>query len=156
MAFALGFAAFFAFNLCQASDTLYYYSVKNVVKYGIEQGKLPANAHFYFGDSHPPIAEYLDRGIVSNEKSNSHPVNIHNIGGAFQNPAREAEEACRSAALDALASMAHNMRKHGGDAVVNVVSYFKKQVYSSPDQYECHVGMLMTGVAFKGDVVKLK
>ena len=43
----------------------------------------------------------------------------------------------------------------GGNAVGNIVSYYRKNVFSSPTEYECHAGAIVAGVALKGTVVKL-
>jgi hypothetical protein len=39
---------------------------------------------------------------------------------------------------------------------VNIVSYYRKQVFASDTLYECHAGAIIAGVALKGTVVKLK
>jgi hypothetical protein len=43
----------------------------------------------------------------------------------------------------------------GGDAVINIVSYYRKQLYSSASEYECHAGEVISAVALKGTIVKL-
>jgi hypothetical protein len=43
----------------------------------------------------------------------------------------------------------------GGDAVVNIKSYYKKNEVVSDSEYECHAGAFVAGVALKGTVVKL-
>jgi hypothetical protein len=44
----------------------------------------------------------------------------------------------------------------GANAVVNIISYYRKVPMSSDTQYECHAGTLMAGVALKGDFVKIE
>lgn len=65
------------------------------------------------------------------------------------------ETSCKRAALSALLSLQDRAKQLGGNAVVNIVSYYKKVPYSSPTDYECHDGGLMSGVAFKGTVVRV-
>lgn len=48
-----------------------------------------------------------------------------------------------------------NKNNEGGNAVVEVESYYKKQPFSSETQYECHVGAVIAGTALRGKVVKL-
>ena len=43
----------------------------------------------------------------------------------------------------------------GGNAVVNLHSFYQKNDLSNSTQYECHSGFAVAGVAFKGTVVKL-
>ena len=43
----------------------------------------------------------------------------------------------------------------GANAVVNIVSYYKKDVMSSATEFECHAGAVIAGVALKGDFVKV-
>ena len=43
----------------------------------------------------------------------------------------------------------------GGNAVINIRSFYKKNEMSSETKFECHVGLLMAGVALKGTVVYL-
>jgi hypothetical protein len=51
--------------------------------------------------------------------------------------------------------LAGRARTEGGNAVINIVSYYKKNVFSSATEYECHAGAIIAGVALKGTVVKL-
>jgi uncharacterized protein YbjQ (UPF0145 family) len=44
----------------------------------------------------------------------------------------------------------------GADAVVNIVSNYKNEEMSSETEFECHDGAMMSGVALKGEFVKLK
>jgi uncharacterized protein YbjQ (UPF0145 family) len=66
------------------------------------------------------------------------------------------EEACHVAMLSGLIQLQERARKEGGNAVINIESYYKKKSYKSKDKFECHAGNIMAGVALKGDVVKLK
>ena len=43
----------------------------------------------------------------------------------------------------------------GANAVVNIDSYYKREDTSSETQIQCHSGFLITGIALKGDFVKL-
>jgi hypothetical protein len=44
----------------------------------------------------------------------------------------------------------------GANAVVNIVSFYQKNVMSSPTEFECHAGAVIAGVALKGDFVKVE
>ncbi len=43
----------------------------------------------------------------------------------------------------------------GGNAVINIASYYKKNTVSSDTEFECHAGAVIAGVAMIGDVVTL-
>ena len=43
----------------------------------------------------------------------------------------------------------------GANAVVNIVSYYKKKEMASATKFECHVGNVIVTVWLKGDLVKI-
>ena len=65
-----------------------------------------------------------------------------------------AEESCRIAFLSAVKSLQYRAEKEGGNAVVNIHSYYKKVPSWSDTTYHCEDGNLMSGVALRGTVVK--
>jgi uncharacterized protein YbjQ (UPF0145 family) len=44
----------------------------------------------------------------------------------------------------------------GANAVVNIVSNYGNVPMSSETEFECHDGAIMSGVALKGDFVKIE
>ena len=63
--------------------------------------------------------------------------------------------ACHSAFLSALVELQKRAKQHGANAVVNIVSYYKKVEMSSTTEYECHEGSGYMAVALRGDFVKI-
>jgi uncharacterized protein YbjQ (UPF0145 family) len=61
------------------------------------------------------------------------------------------EFACKWAALSALISLQEGAKRNGANAVVNIISYYKKVESKSATEMECHVGSFAAGVAIKGD-----
>lgn len=96
---------------------------------------------FYFAGEQSPPTERDFGEFVSNKKANGF--------------ARADEKACRRALLDALISFRDRARRQGANAVVGLVSYYKKDEVNKGAMIECHAGSLMSGVALKGKVVKL-
>ena len=47
-------------------------------------------------------------------------------------------------------------KQMGGDAVIKIESYYRKNTIKSATEYECGSGGLMSGVTFRGEVVKLQ
>ena len=65
-------------------------------------------------------------------------------------------EACRWVALSALLALQDGARSRGANAVVDIVSYYKKNEFKSSTNYECHAGAILAGVALKGTYAKVK
>jgi hypothetical protein len=132
-----------AFTVAQARDTQLFLPVKAAIEAGKAQGKLGDDVQFYFGDVKPKNGyTTLAGGLTTNKKTN----------GANKSD----EAACQIALLSALIQFQNRARSEGGNAVVNLVSYYKKNTYKSNTDYECHAGNFVVGVALKGDVVRLK
>ena len=58
--------------------------------------------------------------------------------------------------LSAMLSLQARAVQEGGNAVIKITSYYKRNVFSSTSEFECGAGALMVGVALRGEVVKLK
>jgi uncharacterized protein YbjQ (UPF0145 family) len=144
----VGFTALLvSLSLCvsgaQARNVVYYLSAKEAVETGKAQGVLSGEVNFYFGSqSYPAVEETLTKGVVAKKKSNMSE--------------RSDEEACNRAMLAALNQLQERANREGGNAVINIESYYKKRGFKSDEKVECHAGSFSSGVALKGDVVKLK
>lgn len=66
------------------------------------------------------------------------------------------EKACDWAAQSALISLQEAARKAGANAVINIISYYKKVENADPVNYECHAGAVIAGVALRGDLAVVK
>ena len=66
------------------------------------------------------------------------------------------QEGCNWVFLSAARSLQEYARKMGGNAVVNIVSFYKSQEFISETHYECGAGSFVGGVALKGEVVLIK
>ncbi|WP_339897069.1 excinuclease ATPase subunit [uncultured Gilvimarinus sp.] len=103
--------------------------------------KLNSDVALYFGGQpHPASATKLGE-YPTNKKTNG-----------FN---KSDSEACEWVMLSALLSLQERALREGGDAVVNIRSYYKKNELSSETEYECHNGTFVAGVALIGEVVKL-
>lgn len=102
---------------------------------------LDGSVKFYLaGQPHPKVLQSMSED-VTNRKTN----------GTNKTDA----EACRWVALSALLSLQARAKDLGANAVVDIVSYYKKNEFKSAANYECHSGALMSGVALKGRFVKI-
>jgi hypothetical protein len=94
---------------------------------------------FYFaGQKHPVVLETF-KTDVSNLKTNSF--------------GKGDEVACNWAFLSTLLSFQKRAKELGANAVINLVSYYKKNEMASATQFECHAGAIIAGVALKGEIV---
>ena len=108
----------------------------DVVKLGLEQGKLDGSVSFHLsGASTPAISEKLGDD-VSNKKTNG-------VG-------KDDATACNWAALSALMAFEAKAKQKGANAVVDLHSFNKKQSTRDPVNFECRAGNVMAGVTFKG------
>ena len=106
------------------------------------QKKLDSSIKFFFGNQpHPKIITNF-QSDVTNLKTN-----------AFN---KTDQRACEWVFLSALLALEKRAKQLGANAVVNIISYYRKVPMSSDTQYECHAGTLMAGVALKGDFVKIE
>ncbi|HCY61256.1 MAG TPA: excinuclease ATPase subunit [Oxalobacteraceae bacterium] len=134
-------AALTAASAAQARDTKHLLPIAAAMETADTQEKLVGSVKFYFGDQkHPKVLDKLGSDF-SNRKTN-----------AF---GKSDETACNWAFLSALVALEQRAISLGANAIVNVVSYYKKNTHSSQSEFECHAGAVMAGVALKGDFVKV-
>lgn len=124
-----------------ARNTKYMLPIDAALNTPAARDRLGTAVILYFGNqAHPPIAQTIG-DWVTNLKTN-----------AFN---KSDEVACQWVFLSALISLRDRAMKEGGDAVVGIRSFYKKNEVVSDTEYECHAGALIAGVALKGTVVKL-
>lgn len=146
MRFKIGFAiaallttACLATVPAEARDTKYELKIADVMADPRYAENVPAGVTFYFASQAAPAAKDLGE-FVTNRKTNSF--------------GKQDEEACTWAMISALKELGERALAEGGNAVVGVVSYYKKKVFASDTLFECHAGAVVAGVALKGNVVK--
>lgn len=120
----------------QARDNVLHLDFQSVVDAAIADGTLDGTVRFYLNGKGGAVKKTF-KEAVSNKKTN-----------AFN---KTDEEACAWALRSVLLSFQENAKKNGGNAVVNLVSYYKKNEYKSTTQYECHAGAMVAGVTMKGN-----
>nr|WP_225584144.1 excinuclease ATPase subunit [Pseudoxanthomonas sp. PXM02] len=103
---------------------------------------LDGSVRFYLAGQKTPAVVSRFGEDVTNKKTNG-------VG-------KSDAESCRWVALSALKALQEGAKDRGANAVINITSYFKKNEFKSPTNYECHAGGIMSGVALKGTYVKIK
>ena len=124
-----------------ASDNAVMLPISEALEAKDAQEKLDDSIKLYFGtQSHPKVVTKLGTD-VTNKKTNGF--------------GKTAERACNWAFLAAVKQLQARANELGANAVINIVSYYKKETVTSTTEFECHKGGLIAGVALKGDFVKV-
>jgi hypothetical protein len=124
-----------------ARDTVYRLPLAEVLQMPEAQGKLDGSVKFYLaGQATPRVVEKKGEGMT-NKKTNG-------VG-------KDDTFGCKWAALSALIALQEQARGLGANAVVDLVSYYKKNTFTSPTEYECHAGAVIIGVTLKGNYAKV-
>lgn len=124
-----------------ARDTPLHLSVDEAMTTAEFREKLADDVQFFFADQPYPVPTATMGEFITNKKTN-----------AF---GKSDKEACEWVFLSAMIALKDRALAEGGNAVVNIVSYYKQNEFASDSDYECHAGAIMSGVALKGRVVTL-
>ncbi len=124
-----------------ARNTIHQLPVEAAMAQGESKGVVGDDIALYFGDSATPAVERNHGQFTANRKTN-----------AFN---KSDEEACNWAFLSAIKSLQERARRQGGNAVVNIYSYYYKNEFVSQTEFECGAGAMVAGVTMIGDVVTL-
>lgn len=103
---------------------------------------IDGSVRFYLaGQKTPAVASRMGED-VSNKKTNA----------ANKSDA----EACRWVTLSVLKAFQDSAKSRGANAVIDMVSYYRKNEFKSAQNYECYAGAIMAGMAMKGTYAKVK
>jgi len=125
-----------------ARNTQYMLRYRDAVGTSEAKEKLGSDIQFFFGEQKYPAVEREIGTWVANKKTNA--------------ANKSDERACQWAFLSAMLSLKQRAIREGGDAVVKIHSYYKKNTNTSATEFECGAGTFVAGVALRGTVVKLK
>ena len=124
-----------------ARDTRHMYPIGAALNTPAAKEKLGSAVRFYFGkQEHPAVTRALGE-YTANRKTNA--------------ANKSDREACEWVFLTALLALRDRAVQDGGDAVIDIKSFYKKNEVVSDSEYECHAGAFVAGVALRGTVVKL-
>ena len=127
-------------SMAEARNTRILLKIQDVISSSDFQEKVGNSIPFYFADQpQPQVLQNLGE-FVTHKKTN-----------AF---GKSDESACQWAMLSALIQLRDRAVAEGGNAVVNVVSYYDRNEIPDKSEYECHAGAVVAGVALKGTVAK--
>ena len=124
-----------------ARDTKYTLPIVTALEVKDAKDKLDGSIKFFFGNQGTPTILTELSTDVTNQKTSS-------VG-------KSDEKACNWVFLSAMIQLEKRAKQLGANAVVNIVSYYQKNVMSSPTEFECHAGAVIAGVALKGEFVRI-
>lgn len=125
-----------------ARDSVYKLSFADLLASPEAKAKLDPDIKIYLAGQTTPEVLSRQGEEVTNRKTNGF--------------GKSDEDGCRWAALSGLMALQEKAKAAGANAIIDVVSYYKRQTYESASDYECHAGALIVGVAFKGTIAKVK
>ncbi|MBA1273760.1 hypothetical protein [Stutzerimonas azotifigens] len=109
---------------------------------GLDSGLLDGSVRFFLAGQPIDGEVRTLRSVTSNRKTNASN--------------KSDEEACSWVLQSVLASLQNTAKQAGANAVVNIVSYYKRNAYQDPARYECHAGMAIAGVALRGQLATIE
>ncbi|NOK22087.1 excinuclease ATPase subunit [Corallococcus carmarthensis] len=124
-----------------ARDTVTKVKLADVMALPEAKEKLDGSVKFFLEGAKTPNVLKTLGSDTTNKKTNG-------VG-------KSDDYACKWAALSALIALQEGAKKNGANAVVHIVSYYKKVEGKSATEIECHAGSFVTGVALKGDYVTI-
>ena len=124
-----------------ARNTKYLLPITAALETKDAKEKLDGSIKFFFGTQQTPRILTKFGTDVTNLKTNA-------VG-------KSDEKACNWVFLSAMLALEKRAKQLGANAVVNIVSFYKKDVMSSPTEFECHAGAVIAGVALRGEFVKI-
>ena len=134
--------ATFLANQVNAADNLITLNFNQAVQQGYDEGVLDKSISYYLeGQKHPEIKKNHGE-YKSNKKTNG-------VG-------KDQTKSCNWVLLSVLKAYQQRAQQLGANAVINIKSNYKSRVYIDSKNYQCGDGLLMSGVALKGDIATLK
>lgn len=137
LAVCIGLAA----TAAVARDTLVHVALEDVLALPEAQGKIDGTVKFYLAGQVTPTVLKKFGSDVSNKKTNG-------VG-------KSDEFGCKYVVLSALIAFQQKAKQQGANAVVDIVSYYKKNEVRDAQTIECHAGNVMIGAALKGNYAKI-
>jgi hypothetical protein len=129
-------------KVADARDDRLRFALADVLSSAEAKKTLDPGIQLYFGKQ--PYAQPAQRFSTntSNKKTN------------FFN--KTDQEGCNWVFLSAVRKLQEHARRNGGNAIVNIVSNYKNQEFSSETEFECGAGSIVGGVALRGEVVSIR
>ncbi|MBB4821318.1 uncharacterized protein YbjQ (UPF0145 family) [Pseudomonas alcaligenes] len=119
-----------------------YLNFQEGVTRATQAGLLDGSVKFYLAGQLVPGQVHKIRTVTSSRKTNGSN--------------KSDEEACIWALQSALVSLQNAAKKAGANAVIDIASIYKRDVYKDAQKYQCRAGMLIASVALRGELANVK
>lgn len=129
-------------SVAQARDETMMFPFQQAVEMGMASGKLDGSVKFYLSGSKTPRVLNKLGDDMANKKTNG-------VG-------KSDEAACQWALLSALVAFQNSAKQKGANAVVDMHSFYKRNVVKDAVNFQCGAGNIMAGVTMKGTYAKIK
>jgi hypothetical protein len=126
-----------------AADKVVHLAFANAVQAATASGKLDGSVKFYLAGTTP-----VGQLTVVNDN-----VDVTRKTNAF---GKKDQATCDWALQSALIALQDDAKKAGANAVTDIVSNYNGSEYRDSQNYECHVGFLMSGVELKAKLAKVQ
>ncbi|MBE1159945.1 excinuclease [Dyella acidiphila] len=128
-------------GLSMAADKIVHFPYQDAIDAATKAGKLDGTVKFYFAGNTPNGQVTVLDEMTINRKTN-----------AF---GKQDRTTCDWVLQSVLIALQDSAKKAGANAVVDIVSDYDNE-YRDAQNYECHVGFLMSGVVLKGKLAKVQ
>lgn len=119
-----------------------YLNFQEGINRATQAGLLDGSVKFYLSGQTVPGQVHKIRTVTSSRKTNG------------SNKADE--EACVWALQSALVSLQNAAKKAGANAIIDIASIYKRDLYKDTQKYQCRAGMLIASVALRGELANVK
>ncbi len=129
-------------GLSRAGEKVANLSFQHAVAQATTSGKLDGSVKFYLAGHTPPgRVTVVNDNVTSSRKTNAFGKSI--------------QESCDWAMQSVLIALQSSARSAGANAVIDIVSNYNNVVHRDPQNFECHKGFLMSGVALKAKLARV-
>jgi len=125
-----------------ARDTTVHLNFNNAVEQAVQAGVLDGSVRFYLAGANVPGSVNRLNETITNQKTN-----------AF---GKSDAAACDHVLRSALIRLQNAAKSAGANAVVDIVSFYRRNEYRDAQNYECHAGGILAGVALKGTIANIR
>jgi len=125
-----------------ARDAAVYFDFNQAVEQATQAGVLDGTVRFYLAGATVPGTINRQNETITNQKTNS-----------FR---KSDAVACDHVLRSALLRLQQAAKNAGANAVVDIVSFYKRNEYRDAQNYECHAGGVLAGVALKGTIANIR
>jgi len=129
-------------TVSSARDSAVHFNFNQAVEQAVQAGVLDGSVRFYLAGANVLGTVNRQNETITNQKTN-----------AF---GKSDATACDHVLRSALLRLQQAAKNAGANAVVDIVSFYKRNEYRDAQNYECHAGGVLAGVALKGTIARIQ